>query len=124
MKTPILTPEYDLPELECEKGWQAIEIEFRDDANDLLIEVMVTVYVKLEKSGDDYNTPDGSCIRDYIHVVDLAKAHVIAIQRLITDKNKKSYEIFNLGTGNGISVLIHRYIGNQRIKIHFYECIS
>ena len=57
MKTPILTPEYDLPELECEKGWQAIEIEFRDDANDLLIEVMVTVYVKLEKSGDDYNTP-------------------------------------------------------------------
>ena len=57
MKTPILVPEYDLPELECEKGWQAIEIEFRDDANDLLIEVMVTVYVTLEKSGDDYNTP-------------------------------------------------------------------
>ena len=57
MKTPILVPEYDLPELECEKGWQAIEIEFRDDANDLLIEVMVTVYVKLEKSGDGYNTP-------------------------------------------------------------------
>ena len=57
MKTPILTPEYELPELECEKGWQAIEIDFRDDANDLLIEVMVTVYVKLEKSGDGYNTP-------------------------------------------------------------------
>ena len=57
MKTPILVPEYELPELECEKGWQAIEIEFRDDANDLLIEVMVTVYVKLEKSGDGYNTP-------------------------------------------------------------------
>ena len=57
MKTPILTPEYDLPELECEKGWQAIEIDLRDDANDLLIEVMVTVYVKLEKSGDGYNTP-------------------------------------------------------------------
>ena len=57
MKTPILVPEYELPELECEKGWQAIEIEFRDDANDLLIEVMVTVYVTLEKSGDGYNTP-------------------------------------------------------------------
>ena len=57
MKTPILTPEYKLPELECEKGWQAIEIDFRDDANDLLIETMVTVYVKLEKSGDGYNTP-------------------------------------------------------------------
>ena len=57
MKTPILTPEYELPELECEKGCQAIEIDFRDDANDLLIETMVTVYVKLEKSGDGYNTP-------------------------------------------------------------------
>ena len=57
MKTPILTPEYQFPELECEKGWQAIEIDFRDDANDLLIQTMVTVYVKLEKSGDGYNTP-------------------------------------------------------------------
>ena len=57
MKTPILVPEYDLPELECEKGWQAIEIDFRDDANELLIETTVTVYVKLEKSGDGYNTP-------------------------------------------------------------------
>ena len=57
MKTPILTPEYQFPELECEKGWQAIEIDFRDDANDLLIQTMVTVYVTLEKSGDGYNTP-------------------------------------------------------------------
>ena len=57
MKKPILTPEYELPELECEKGWQAIEIDFRDDANELLIETMVQVYVKLEKSGDGYNTP-------------------------------------------------------------------
>ena len=57
MKTPILTPEYQLPELECENGWQEIEIDFRDDANDLLIETMVTVYVKLERSGDGYNTP-------------------------------------------------------------------
>ena len=57
MKTPILTPEYELPELECEKGWQAIEIDCRDDAKDLLIETMVTVYVTLEKSGDGYNTP-------------------------------------------------------------------
>ena len=57
MKTPILTAEYQFPELECEKGWQAIEIDFRDDANDLLIQTMVTVYVKLEKSGDGYNTP-------------------------------------------------------------------
>ena len=57
MITPIFTPEYEFPELECEKGCQAIEIDFRDDANDLLIETMVTVYVTLEKSGDGYNTP-------------------------------------------------------------------
>lgn len=55
--------------------------------------------------GDDYNTPDGSAIRDYINVVDLAKAHVIAIARLLESKNKAGYEIFNLGTGNGYSVL-------------------
>lgn len=59
---------------------------------------------KLSVFGDDYNTPDGSCIRDYIHVVDLAKAHVIAIDRLLSNKFKKDYEIFNLGTGNGYSV--------------------
>ena len=57
MKTPILTPEYELPELECEKGWQAIEIDFTDQENELIIETMVTVYVTLEKSGDGYNTP-------------------------------------------------------------------
>lgn len=55
--------------------------------------------------GSDYNTPDGSCIRDYIHVVDLAKAHVIALQRMINAKQKSNYEFFNLGTGNGYSVL-------------------
>lgn len=60
---------------------------------------------ELSVFGDDYNTPDGSCIRDYIHVVDLAKAHIIAIERLISGKNKAGYEMFNLGTGNGFSVL-------------------
>ncbi|MFV0375810.1 MAG: UDP-glucose 4-epimerase GalE [Mangrovibacterium sp.] len=55
--------------------------------------------------GDDYDTPDGSAIRDYINVVDLAKAHVIAIARLLDAKNKARYEVFNLGTGNGYSVL-------------------
>lgn len=55
--------------------------------------------------GNDYPTPDGSCIRDYIDVVDLAKAHVSAISRMADDKNKESYEIFNVGTGKGTSVL-------------------
>ncbi len=60
---------------------------------------------KLSVFGDDYNTPDGTCIRDYIHVVDLAKAHVIALTRLLKNKNKENYEVFNLGTGKGSSVL-------------------
>ncbi len=60
---------------------------------------------ELKVFGDNYNTPDGSAIRDYINVVDLAKAHVIAIERLLKDRNKSGYEIFNLGTGTGLSVL-------------------
>ena len=55
--------------------------------------------------GNDYNTPDGTAIRDYIHVIDLAKAHVIAVERLINNKSKIQNEIFNLGTGNGFTVL-------------------
>jgi len=60
---------------------------------------------KLSVFGHDYHTPDGSCIRDYINVVDLAKAHVIAVKRLLEDKGEKNVEIFNLGTGRGLSVL-------------------
>ena len=55
--------------------------------------------------GNDYPTPDGTAIRDYIHVVDIAKAHVIALQRLLNKKNLEKVEIFNLGTGTGSSVL-------------------
>ncbi len=60
---------------------------------------------KLSVFGDDYPTPDGTCIRDYIHVVDLAKAHVVALQRLLEGKNTENYEVFNVGTGTGSSVL-------------------
>lgn len=60
---------------------------------------------KLRIFGDDYNTPDGSCIRDYIYVVDLAKAHVIAVQRMLERKAETNVEVFNLGTGRGLSVL-------------------
>lgn len=55
--------------------------------------------------GDDYNTPDGSCIRDYIDVVDLAKAHVVAMRRMLDGQDTDQIEIFNLGTGRGVSVL-------------------
>ncbi|MDE6007100.1 MAG: UDP-glucose 4-epimerase GalE [Muribaculaceae bacterium] len=55
--------------------------------------------------GNDYNTPDGSCIRDYIDVVDLARAHVVAMTRMLDGKDTDAIEIFNLGTGRGLSVL-------------------
>jgi UDP-glucose 4-epimerase len=60
----------------------------------------------LKVFGDDYNTPDGSCIRDYINVVDLAKAHVVAVHRIVEGKQKDKIEAFNLGTGRGVSVLV------------------
>lgn len=60
---------------------------------------MLSVY------GNDYNTHDGTCVRDYIHVVDLAKAHVKSVERLINKQNKLHCEVFNLGTGKGYSVL-------------------
>ena len=60
---------------------------------------------QLSVFGDDYPTEDGTAIRDYIHVVDLAKAHVVALQRLINNKNANNYEVFNVGTGKGSSVL-------------------
>lgn len=60
---------------------------------------------QLSVFGDDYDTPDGSCIRDFINVVDLAKAHVIAIDRMLGNKSDDKVEIFNLGTGQGLSVL-------------------
>ncbi|MCF8217560.1 MAG: UDP-glucose 4-epimerase GalE [Bacteroidales bacterium] len=60
---------------------------------------------QLSVFGNDYNTPDGTAIRDYIHVVDLAKAHVVAVDRMINNQHKANPEVFNLGTGNGYSVL-------------------
>ena len=60
---------------------------------------------QLQVFGNDYNTPDGSCIRDYINVVDLAKAHVISVRRLLEGTGKSTVETFNFGTGRGLSVL-------------------
>ncbi len=55
--------------------------------------------------GNDYNTPDGTAIRDYIHVVDLAKAHIVAVERMLNNQTKSDFEVFNIGTGKGSSVL-------------------
>lgn len=76
---------------------------------------------ELKVFGDDYQTPDGSAIRDYIHVVDLAKAHVVAVERLLSGKNKAGYEIFNLGTGNGVSVLeaIQAFEKSTGVKLNY-----
>jgi UDP-glucose 4-epimerase len=75
----------------------------------------ITVY------GDDYNTPDGSAVRDYIHVVDLAKAHVAAIKRLESKVASSNYEVFNLGTGKGSSVLeiIHAFEESTGEKLNY-----
>jgi UDP-glucose 4-epimerase len=70
-----------------------------------LTQTAIGIRKELSVFGDDYNTPDGSCIRDFINVVDLAKAHVKALERMLDDKSDKQLEIFNLGTGVGLSVL-------------------
>jgi len=71
--------------------------------------------------GSDYNTPDGSAVRDYIHVVDLAKAHVAAIKRLEDKKADSNYEVFNLGTGKGSSVLeiVHAFEQSTGEKLNY-----
>jgi UDP-glucose 4-epimerase len=70
-----------------------------------ITQTAIGIREQLRVFGGDYKTPDGTAIRDYIHVVDLAKAHVIAVDRMIKKKMKKDFEVFNLGTGNGFSVL-------------------
>ena len=76
---------------------------------------------ELKVFGNDYNTPDGSCIRDYIYVVDLAKAHVKAIDRMLNAKDREQVEIFNLGTGTGLSVLtlINEFEAATGVKIPY-----
>lgn len=70
-----------------------------------LTQTAIGIRKELSVFGNDYDTPDGSCIRDFINVVDLAKAHVIAVERMLEDKSDDKIEIFNLGTGIGLSVL-------------------
>lgn len=76
---------------------------------------------QLKVFGSDYDTPDGTPIRDYIHVVDLAKAHVTAVKRMVENKMRQPFEVFNLGTGNGYSVLevIQAFEKATGIKINY-----
>lgn len=86
-----------------------------------LTQTAMGIREKLSVFGDDYNTPDGSCIRDYIYVVDLAKAHVIAMDRILNGKQKEKVEVFNVGTGRGLSVLelIHAFEASTGVKLNY-----
>ena len=86
-----------------------------------LTQTAIGIREKLSVFGDDYNTPDGSCIRDYINVVDLAKAHVYAIARMLEDKQNEKVEVFNIGTGKGLSVLelIHAFETATGVKLNY-----
>ncbi len=86
-----------------------------------LTQTAIGIRKELSVFGNDYNTPDGSCIRDYIHVVDLAKAHVVAVERMLQKKSEKNIEIFNLGTGKGLSVLelINSFEQATGVKVNY-----
>jgi UDP-glucose 4-epimerase len=83
------------------------------------------IHKELKVFGNDYNTPDGTTIRDYIHVVDVAKAHVVAINRMINNKMEKKLEVYNLGTGKGHSVLdvikIFEKVAKLKLNYKFSE---
>lgn len=76
---------------------------------------------KMTVFGFDYSTRDGSCVRDYIHVIDIADAHIKAMNNLVEKKNRTNYEIYNLGTGNGVSVLeaIHAFEEVTKVKLNY-----
>jgi len=81
----------------------------------------IGVREQLSVFGNDYDTPDGSCIRDYINVVDLAKAHVVSLDRMLNGKSKENLETFNVGTGRGLSVLelINAFEKTTGIKLNY-----
>ena len=84
-----------------------------------LTQTAIGVRKELSIFGDDYDTPDGSCIRDFINVVDLAKAHVVALARMLEDKSDEKLEVFNIGTGEGLSVLqlLHAFEKATGVKV-------
>lgn len=86
-----------------------------------LTQTAIGIREKLSVFGNDYDTPDGSCIRDFIYVVDLAKAHVIAMNRILEGKQKSKVETFNVGTGRGLSVLelIHAFEQATGVKLNY-----
>ena len=86
-----------------------------------LTQTAIGIREQLSVFGDDYDTPDGSCIRDFIYVVDLAKAHVCAMERIVNGQNTEPVEIYNVGTGNGVSVfeLINTFEKCTGVKLNY-----
>lgn len=86
-----------------------------------LTQTAIGIREKLSVFGYDYDTPDGSCIRDYINVVDLAKAHVVAMNRIMEHKQEERVEVFNIGTGRGLSVLelINAFEASTGVKLNY-----
>lgn len=86
-----------------------------------LTQTAIGIREKLSVFGNDYDTPDGSCIRDYINVVDLAKAHVVAMNRIMEHKQDEKVEVFNIGTGRGLSVLelINAFEASTGVKLNY-----
>ncbi len=87
----------------------------------IITRTAVGIIPKMHVHGDTYNTRDGSCIRDYIHVSDIADAHIKALQYLFNKKNKHPLSLFNLGTGNGVTVLeaIHSFEKISKAKLNY-----
>ena len=86
-----------------------------------LTQTAIGIRPQLNVFGDDYDTPDGSCIRDYIYVVDLAKAHVAAMARIMENQIEEPVEVYNIGTGKGTSVLelIHAFEKSTGVKLNY-----
>ena len=91
----------------------------------LVTQTAIGIHDKLSIFGNDYPTLDGTCIRDYIHVVDLAKVHLLAMKRLLEENNTENYEVYNIGTGKGSSVLevvnTFEKVSNVKLNYSFVE---
>lgn len=87
----------------------------------IITQVAIGKLSQMEVFGNDYDTRDGTCIRDYIHVMDIAHAHTLAMKYMMEEKNKNNYDVFNLGTGNGVTVLeiIEAFEKSAEVKLNY-----
>ena len=98
-----------------------LPIERPNNLVPIVTQTAIGLQEKMYVWGGDYNTRDGSCIRDYIHVCDVAHAHTLALHYMLEQRNAEAYEIFNLGIGEGVSVLeaIHSFEKVSQQKLNY-----